>query len=75
MKENVIEKDGDLFGFVGDLRKYIEELVKMSLDNFDYENVEDLVAVLKDLKELEDEDKMLVISENNGMGISVRVYE
>ena len=71
---NVIEKDGDLFGFADDLKKYLNDLMQQAIEGCDYENANDLLEMLKDLREFEKECGLLVISENNGMGFTVRKY-
>lgn len=72
--ENVIEKDGDLIGFADDLKRYFETLIQQVVENSDYENADDLLEMLKELRGFENETAILVASENNGMGFSVRKY-
>ena len=71
---NVIENDGDLIGFAGDLKKYLCDLIQQAVENSDYENADDLLEMLKDLRGFETECGLLVISDNNGMGYTVRKY-
>lgn len=71
---NVIEKDGDLFGFADDLKRYFETLIQQAIENGDYENADDPLEILKELQRFENEWAILVVSENNGMGYTVRKY-
>lgn len=71
---NVIENDGELIGFADDLKRYLNGLIQQAVERGDYENADELLEILKDLREFETECGLLVISDNNGMGYTVRKY-
>ena len=71
---NVITRDEDLLGFFEDLREYTESLLKEVIDKHNYEDLDLLIETLKELEEHREDGGILVISNNNGMGLTVRKY-
>ena len=55
----------------GGLKKIIEDYIK---DN-NWEEVSELVDVLIELNEMTDNNNLLVLSDNNGMGYTIKEYE
>ena len=73
---NVIINDfGDIIGYYSDLVKEIKDNAGEALTANEYEQVEDMLEVLRLLDRYTDEDGLLVISENNGMGYTVDTYK
>lgn len=73
---NTITNDKDeLIGYYSDLVKEIKDNAGEALIANEYEQVEDMLEVLRMLDRYTDEDGLLVISEHNGMGITVEKYK
>lgn len=73
---NTITNDKDeLIGYYSDLVKEIKDNAGEALTANEYEQVEDMLEVLRLLDNFIDDDGLLVISENNGMGITVEKYK
>lgn len=73
---NTITNDkNELIGYYSDLVKEIKENASEALTANEYEQVEDMLEVLRLLDNFIDDDGLLVISENNGMGITVEKYK
>ena len=73
---NTITNDKDeLIGYYSDLVKEIKDNAREALTANEYEQVEDMLEVLRLLDRYTDEDGLLVISENNGMGYTVDIYK
>lgn len=71
---NVIARDEDLLGFFEDLREYTEGMLKEVIDKHNYEDLDLLIETLKELEQHKEYGGILVISNNNGMGLTVREY-
>ena len=73
---NVIINDfGDIIGYYSDLVKEIKEDATKSLTANEYEQVRQQLEVLEMLDDWTDTDGLLVISEHNGMGLTVEQYK
>lgn len=73
---NVIINDfGDIIGYYSDLVKEIKEDAIKSLTANEYEQVRQQLEVLEMLDEWTDTDGLLIISEHNGMGLTVEQYK
>lgn len=73
---NVIINDfGDIIGYYSDLVKEIKEDATKSLTANEYEQVRQQLEVLEMLDEWTDTDGLLIISEHNGMGLTVEQYK
>lgn len=73
---NTITNDkGELIGYYSDLVKEVKNNASEALIANEYEQVEDMLEVLRMLDRYTDEDDLLVISEHNGMGITVEKYK
>lgn len=73
---NVIIKDnGDIMGYYEDVARYLEDTIRTAIDIKSYDEIGMVADVLMDLKPYEKSDKLLVVSENNGMGITVKENE
>lgn len=78
--KNIIETDnGDLIGYYSDLSAELYNMAKGELDNLCMYDTQEVIDKLELLKELddnwEDYDGLLVLSENNGMGYTIREYK
>ena len=73
---NTITNDkGELIGYYSDLVKEVKDNASEALIANEYEQVEDMLEVLRMLDRYTDEDDLLVISEHNGMGMTVEKYK
>lgn len=76
-KYNVIETpNDDVIGYWGDLVKYVGESMKLNIDNGDWEIVADMADTIgASYQSGVDPKKLYIISDNNGMGFTIRPYE
>ena len=76
MAENIIYNDMDeSIGYYKDFVKLYKGLIKDATDKGDWEEVEYLVEQIKDIEDFREFDGLLVLSENNGMGLTVNPYK
>lgn len=76
MAENIIYNDMDeSIGYYKDFVKLYKDLIKDATDKGDWEEVEYLTDQIKDIEDFREFDGLLVLSENNGMGLTVRPYK
>lgn len=74
-KDNVILNSKDeQVGYYADLVAAIKYGVELYLKDNDFENAGTGIEVLNDLAEYSDYGELLVVSDNNGMGYTVRKY-
>lgn len=74
--DNVIIKDnGDIMGYYEDVVRYLEDTIRTAIEIKSYDEIGLVADVLMDLRAYEKSDKLLVVSENNGMGITVKEKE
>lgn len=75
MGDNVIYNDkNECIGYYTDLVKLYKGMVKTRLDMEDFEEVENLVKEMQEIEEYKDYEGLLVLSENNGMGFTIKKY-
>ena len=76
--QNVISQDDDLIGFYGDLVKYLKDellgLLQEEKGAPDSGALANYSEIFSELEGQKDAPGLLVISENNGMGWTVRPY-
>ena len=75
--DNIIFNDNNnnTIGYYKDLRKYLEKQGAEYLATGDYEQAKDMADLLLDLNGWADNESLLVISDNNGMGYTIKEYE
>ena len=72
---NIIENDyGDCIGFYSDLADCLWAEVKQATEEKDIERARDMLEQLEELLEYREYTDLLIISDNNGMGFTVRKY-
>ena len=72
---NVIEKDGDMFGFYSDILEHLKNEFIEEIKNNNFSVISpDWIELLEDVKRLEEYDGIIKISENNGMGWTAEKY-
>lgn len=75
-KDNVIFNDMDeSIGYYKDLYAMFESVIVDALKDHDTETAQEQIEYLIDLDEYKDYGDLLVLSMNNGMGLSVRPYK
>ena len=67
--------DGDIIGFEGDLIRYLKDILIAKMNASEWEDVQDLAGVLAQLDGTSWEGRLLIISENNGMGYTINQYK
>lgn len=73
---NVITRDnGDIIGFYPDLRVEVKNIVEAYSKSEQWEEVKDMADLLLDLNGWADNENLLVISDNNGMGYTIKEYK
>ena len=74
MNSNIIEaNDGRLIGFTDDIIKYVKSLIKIAIDDNDFEQAKELAELWGDINEAPH--GMIVVSDNNGMGYTINEYK
>lgn len=72
---DVIVKDNKTYGFQADLGKYIKECMDAYAQDKNWEEVKEMADLLLDLADWEDNENMLVVNDNNGMGYTIYEYK
>lgn len=75
--ENCIfdDRNNNSIGFYSDLRTGLVKQVGEFMESKDYEMASDLCDLLLDLETYSEYEGLLVMSDNNGMGYTIRKYE
>lgn len=68
MDYKVIEKDGDQYGFYGDIVEMLKSEIIEAIERGHYEVMGNYSEIFEELDKLKDYDGLIKISENNGMG-------
>lgn len=75
-KDNIILNDRDeQIGYVNDLRAVLEWSVGDLMKSRDYEMAREMCDLLIELEVYSEYEGLLVLSENNGMGYTIRKYK
>lgn len=77
MSDNIIYNsyNNTRIGYQKDLVAYIKTCLEDYKKQEDWESVKDMADLLLDLNEWADNDNLLVLSDNNGMGYTIKEYE
>ena len=76
MAENIIYNDMDeSIGYYKDFVKLYKGLIKDATDKGDWEEIEYLVEQIKEIEDYREYNGLLILSENNGMGLTVNPYK
>lgn len=74
--DNTILNDMDeTIGYYSDLVSGYKKLVKEAVQDEDFEQAKDLMEQLEEINNWTDNDGLLVLSMNNGMGFTCRQYQ
>lgn len=75
--DNTIFNDMDetTIGYYSDIARGYKKLIKEAVDRNEYEEAKDLMEQLEEINEWTDCDDLLVLSMNNGMGLTCRLYQ
>lgn len=68
------DNNDNVLGFYPDLKNYLVGILRDDTDNGDWEDAGEVADLLMELERWEDSTKLLVLSENNGMGNTIREY-
>ena len=66
---------GRVYGFYKDLREGLVKQVEEFTEQENWEMVKTMADLLLDMNAWADNDNMLVLSDNNGMGYTIKEYE
>lgn len=73
---NIIEKDGELYGFYSDILEYLKSEFVDEINNNNFSVIsEDWAELMAELTKLEEYDGIIKISDKNGMGWTAEKYE
>ena len=75
MNNIIINNIGDAIGYYSDLVKALKEQAKHAIECNDWESTELNISNLEMLDDFTDSDGLLVLSENNGMGWTIKRYK
>lgn len=76
MADNIIYNDMDeSIGYYKDFVKLYKGLIKDATDKGDWEEIEYLVEQIKEIEDYREYNGLLILSENNGMGLTVNPYK
>jgi hypothetical protein len=74
--DNTIFNDMDeTIGYYSDLVSGYKKLIKEAVQDEDFEQAKDLMEQLEEINNWTDNDGLLVLSMNNGMGFTCRPYQ
>lgn len=74
--DNTIFNDMDeTIGYYSDIVRGYKKLIKEAVDEDDFEQAKDLMEQLDEINNWTDNDGLLVLSMNNGMGFTCRQYK
>ena len=74
--DNTIFNDMDeTIGYYSDLVRGFKKMIKEAVERDDYDDAKDLMEQLEEINEWTDNDGLLVLSMNNGMGFTCRPYK
>lgn len=77
MSDNIIynSNDNTQIGYQKDLMAYLKTCLNEYAEQDEWENVEDIAELLDELGKWSDNGNLLVLSDNNGMGYTIKEYE
>lgn len=75
--ENCIYNSNDniTIGYYQDLKAGLKKIVEDYIKDDNWEEAKDMADLLLDLNEWADNGNLLVLSDNNGMGYTIKEYE
>lgn len=77
MSNNVIYNDNNnsTIGYYKDLKAELKKIIEDYIKEDNWEEAKDMADLLLDLNAWTDNGNLLVLSDNNGMGYTIREYE
>lgn len=77
MSNNVIYNDSNnnTIGYYKDLKAELKKIIEDYIKEDNWEEVKDMADLLLDLNAWADNENLLVLSDNNGMGYSIKEYK
>lgn len=77
MYKNIIYNDANenMIGYYKDLNKELTNELKDFAEEQNWEMVQDITGLLTELTDWSNNENLLVISTNNGMGYTIKEYE
>ena len=71
----IINNDDNVLGYYKDLKEFLKDGVKQFIKDDEFDAAAGMLEELIELEEYKEETKLLILSENNGMGFSVGVFK
>lgn len=77
MSNNIIYNDNNnnTIGYYKDLKAELKKIIEDYIKEDNWEEAKDMADLLLDLNAWTDNGNLLVLSDNNGMGYSIKEYE
>lgn len=77
MSNNIIynANNNNTIGYYKDLKAELKKIIEDYIKEDNWEEAKDMVDLLLDLNERTDNGNLLVLSDNNGMGYTIKEYE
>ena len=74
MANTITNGEGDMLGFYSDMLETLKSELIESIDNGHYEILEQYGEILEELGRYKESEELLILSDNNGMGYTVKTY-
>ena len=71
----IINNDDNVLGYYKDLKEFLKDGVKHFIKEDEFEAAGGMIEELIELEEHKEETKLLIMSDNNGMGFSIEVFK
>lgn len=74
--DNIIETENEeVIGFFGDIKRYYKDTIDDALKLDQYDEAQDFINELKEIEDYKDYTGLLILSHNNGMGLTCEPYK
>jgi molybdopterin converting factor small subunit len=75
MKNTIYNNNDELIGYYSDIAEGYKKEINEACARNDFDNASELIEQLKEINEYEDSEKLLILSNNNGMGFTVNEFK
>lgn len=75
MENTIFTQNDETLGFYEDIKNGYIKLIKEFTEKEDFEEVTYLIEQLKEINEFEESTKLLILSNNNGMGFTCKEFK
>ena len=74
MENTIFNNMDETIGYYSDLVRGYKKLIQEAVETDDFDNAKDLMEQLEEINNWTDDDGLLVLSMNNGMGFTCKKY-